>query len=151
MSESAWYHHFWAWVLFGLPATVVVAALATVWIAVDGADSLVVDDYYKEGLAINRRFDRQAEASRLNMSADLQLANGIVKITLRGDINPAALSLLLSHPMDAKLDQNLRVPKIKGNIYQVPVQLGPHPRWHWRIKPLADTAQDWQLEGELLR
>ena len=55
MDSQPWYRQFWPWFLIALPATVVVAGLTTWWIAAHKADSLVVDDYYKEGLAINRR------------------------------------------------------------------------------------------------
>jgi hypothetical protein len=151
MEESPWYRHVWAWVIFGLPAIVVVAGLSTWWIAANEADSLVVDEYYKEGLAINRRFDHEAEAARLNMLAELTIADAMLTITLRGEANPPGLIVQLSHPLNAKLDQTLRVPKVGDNLYQVPIQLPSQPRWHWRIKPLGNTAQDWQLQGELIR
>ena len=48
-----WYRQFWPWFLICLPGSVVVAALTTMYIAHKGADDLVVDEYYKEGLAIN--------------------------------------------------------------------------------------------------
>ncbi len=36
-----WYRFFWAWVLFGLPAVVVVAALITLGIAITHPDPVV--------------------------------------------------------------------------------------------------------------
>ena len=59
MDSQPWYRQFWPWFLIALPATVVVAGLTTWWIAAHKADSLVVDDYYKEGLAINRQLRKQ--------------------------------------------------------------------------------------------
>ncbi|MCX2981875.1 hypothetical protein EYC98_13510 [Halieaceae bacterium IMCC14734] len=151
MDELPWYRYIWTWVIFGLPAIVVVAGLSTWWIAANDADSLVVDEYYKEGLAINRRLDHEAAAARLNMRAELTVADAMLTIVMSGDAKPAALSVLLSHPLDADLDQTLRVPKVGDRLYQVPIQLPSQPRWHWRIKPLANTAQEWQLQGELIR
>ncbi len=49
-----WYRQFWPWVIFGLPASVVVAGLITVYIAYEGADDMVIDQYYKEGLAASK-------------------------------------------------------------------------------------------------
>ncbi|WP_174564729.1 FixH family protein, partial [Solemya elarraichensis gill symbiont] len=45
-----WYRQFWPWFIISIPAGTVVAAFITIYIAVDGADPLVTDDYYKEGL-----------------------------------------------------------------------------------------------------
>ena len=59
-----WYRQFWPWFLIALPGSVVIASLVTVYIAFSGADSLVVDNYYRDGLAINQVLeqDRRAEA-----------------------------------------------------------------------------------------
>ena len=57
-----WYVHFWPWFIVALLGTTVVAGLTTVYIAASGADSLVVDDYYKEGKAINRDLAQDHEA-----------------------------------------------------------------------------------------
>ncbi len=54
-----WYRQFWPWFLILLPASVVVASLYTVYIANRGADDLVVDEYYKDGLAINRQLEKE--------------------------------------------------------------------------------------------
>lgn len=48
-----WYKQFWPWMIMGLPASVVVASIVTYFIALDGIDSVISKDYYKEGLAIN--------------------------------------------------------------------------------------------------
>ena len=49
-----WYRHSWPWFIVVLLSTTVVAGIATVIIAVRGADPLVADDYYRAGKAINR-------------------------------------------------------------------------------------------------
>ena len=47
-----WYRQGWPWFLIALPATAVVAGIATLVIAAKTFDGMVVDDYYKEGQAI---------------------------------------------------------------------------------------------------
>ncbi len=53
MSEkkSAWKEPM-VWLLVVLPATAVIASLATAWIAYDGADTLVSEPHHKVGLGI---------------------------------------------------------------------------------------------------
>ena len=46
------------------PFAVIVAGLFTAWLAVTRADPLVVDNYYKEGLAINQVIARDQAAAR---------------------------------------------------------------------------------------
>jgi hypothetical protein len=51
---NAWWHHGYAWLVFGGPAAVVVASLITVYIAVSHRDALVDEDYYRKGIEINK-------------------------------------------------------------------------------------------------
>ena len=60
-----WYKHFWLWFIILLPASVVVASIITVIIAFQNADSLVADNYYKDGLAINQVIARDKAAAQL--------------------------------------------------------------------------------------
>ena len=53
-AATPWYREPWPWILMSGPAAVIVAGAFTIWIAFSGADGLVTQDYYKQGLAINR-------------------------------------------------------------------------------------------------
>ena len=53
-TAAPWWKYGHVWLVISGPAVVVVAALATAWIAVHGADPLVDADYYRRGLEINR-------------------------------------------------------------------------------------------------
>ena len=69
-----WYREPWPWILMSGPFTVVVAGLVTAWIAVANEDPLVVDNYYKEGLAINRVLERDQAAAQGGYRAELMLS-----------------------------------------------------------------------------
>ncbi len=69
--SEPWYRQFWPWFLIALPATVVVAGFVTLYIANRHADDLVVDDYYKDGLAINQQLEKKAQAEAAGLSASL--------------------------------------------------------------------------------
>ena len=49
-ASKPWYREPWPWILMAGPAIVVVAGIATAWLAVRSNDGLVGDDYYKKGL-----------------------------------------------------------------------------------------------------
>lgn len=56
-TTTPWYRQFWPWFVFGLPAVVVVASIATVYLAVSNPDPVVDGNYYKHGLTINETLD----------------------------------------------------------------------------------------------
>ncbi|MBP6382753.1 MAG: FixH family protein, partial [Pseudomonadales bacterium] len=63
MSEPApWYRQGWPWFLILLPLSVVIACFVTLYLALKTDEALVRDDYYKEGLAINRRLEEESNA-----------------------------------------------------------------------------------------
>ena len=66
-----WHREPWPWILMAGPAIVVVAGIATTVLAVSSSDGLVADDYYKQGLAINRVIERDARARALGIAAQV--------------------------------------------------------------------------------
>ena len=51
-----WYKEFWPWFLIAVPIITLIMGGVLLKLAISTEDSLVVDDYYKEGKAINARF-----------------------------------------------------------------------------------------------
>jgi hypothetical protein len=142
-----WYRQFWPWFIFLLPATVVVAGLATVYIANQGADDLVVTDYYRDGLAINRQLEKKQRSQELGISANLTFAGDKVTVQLTGPVDAGSLSLLLSHPMEADLDFPVTLGWIAPGIYQGALAGAVAPRWHWTLQ--LPQADGWRLDGSV--
>jgi hypothetical protein len=58
--ESApWWKHGHVWLLVSGPAAVVVAGLLTAWIAIASPDPVVAQDYYRQGIEINKQLARE--------------------------------------------------------------------------------------------
>jgi hypothetical protein len=51
---KAWWRYPLLWMVIGGPAVVVVASFVTFWLAWRSPDALVSEDYYREGIQINR-------------------------------------------------------------------------------------------------
>jgi uncharacterized protein len=49
-----WWRHGHVWLLIAGPAAVVLAGLVTAWIAAQGQDPVVAQDYYRRGLEMNK-------------------------------------------------------------------------------------------------
>jgi len=79
--KTSWYREPWAWFVFILPFTAVVAGIATFIIANTDPDPLVVGDYYKKGKAINLELGKVKQAQKLGMSFGLKLVDD--QLTIR--------------------------------------------------------------------
>ncbi|EED36396.1 conserved hypothetical protein [Luminiphilus syltensis NOR5-1B] len=144
--EHPWYRQFWPWFLILLPATAVVASIYTMIIAAHGADDLVVDDYYKNGLAINRQLTRQQEAKTMGISATLQTEGRDVSIRIPERFSFAQLRLRLSHPMEADRDMTLALHRVAPGIYQSKLPQAISGQWIWTVD-VGDGSR-WRLDGE---
>ncbi len=145
----AWYRQLWPWLLMLMPALALFGGIATWWLAAVTSDPLVVDDYYREGRAINRRLERDAAAARLGLSAVIARgADGSVVVDLDaapGAELPATLSLALVHATRAELDRRVELTAIGAGRYVAAAERLPESgRWHL---VLEEPQRRWRLTG----
>ena len=143
--SEPWFRQFWPWFLILLPASVVVASLVTMYIAYYGADDLVVDEYYKDGLAINRQLEKKQRSVELGITARLNFSDDHVTARIEGPVAEASLSLWLSHPLEADRDFPVKLAMIAPGIYQAPLPSAVAPRWHWTLG--LEQVDGWRLDG----
>ncbi|ODU12837.1 MULTISPECIES: FixH family protein [Variovorax] len=53
-ADKPWWRHPLLWMVIGGPAAVMIASFVTFWLAWHSPDALVSEDYYREGLEINK-------------------------------------------------------------------------------------------------
>ncbi len=145
--SQPWHRQFWPWFLILLPASVVVAGLSTLFIANRHADDLVVDDYYKDGLAINRQLERKQRAEQQGISARLVFSDEQVDVTVAGPVTTPDLRLLMSHPLESDRDFDVRLERIAPGKYRGALQGSIGPRWHWTLERAG--ADGWRLDGSV--
>lgn len=143
---TPWYREPWPWILMTGPAIAVVAGFATMVIAFTNADPLVVDQYYKEGLAINRVLQRDRVALLRGYRATIVLneERTLVRVRVVGEMLPAELHLHFIHPTKSGLDRELSARQIQPGLYQGPVQLTDAVRWNVEVE---DAQRQWRLTG----
>lgn len=117
-----WYRQFWPWFIMALPAAAVVAGISTVVIAVKNQDSVVRDDWYKDGKAINLDMAREQRAQALQLSADLTVdaLTGEIIVQLQAGKDtppPRQLQLSFSHATLSERDQHLLLRQQSGTRY----------------------------------
>jgi len=139
-----WYRERWPWLLMAGPAAVIVAGAATTWIAFASADGLVAEDYYKQGLGINRQLAREDAARRLGISGEVTMDGERLSVTLRG-ASPEALFVHLAHATRAGHDVRLRLAPAAPGVYAA--QLPAMPPGRWRIV-IEDPRGTWRVMRE---
>jgi hypothetical protein len=145
MSENKpWYRHRWPWLLMLGPGVVVVAGAITIWIAFASADGLVADDYYKQGLAVNRVLAKEEAARRLGISAEVRIGAGEIAVQLAGE-QPQALFVRLAHATRAGLDVRLRLAPAADGAYRA--ELAPLAPGRWQIV-IEDARGSWRITKE---
>ena len=142
-----WYRQFWPWFIIALPASVVVSGLTMVVIAFKHADTLVNDNYYRDGLAINEVLAEDARARELGVRAEVvfDTESGEVMVHVSGSRNEA-LRLLLIHPVDEKADQTIPLVHVGDGRYRADLEVIPSHRFYVRLQA---PEQRWRLNGEL--
>lgn len=146
--NQPWYKERWPWFLMAGPAIVIVAGFVTAWLAVVSNDGLVTDDYYKQGLAVNQRMQRDHYANSLGLHADVMRSGLNIRLLVAADgaaTLPDAITLKLAHPTRAGQDQLLVMATEGQGFYSGKLTTDIAGRW---LVSIEDPAGQWRLQGE---
>jgi len=127
------------------PAAVVVAGFFTMALAFRTEDGLVADDYYKQGLAINRVLRRDERARELGLRAVVSFSDARVRVVLRGGNEaPPELRLRFVHPTRGGRDRSVSLRSTAPGIYEGSVA-GIYGEARRLV--LEDVGSAWRLIG----
>ncbi len=148
-SHPPWYRQVWPWLLMVMPALAVVGGAITFWLAATTNNSMVVDDYYREGKAINRQLERDRAAAELGLVGELRRqADGTALLRLStkgGAALPPFVTIRLVHATRSELDRVLNLAATGAGRYASPEARLPHEgRWNVLIE---DPERRWRLVG----
>lgn len=155
---APWYRHRWPWLLMLGPALVIVGGVNLGWLAYSRQDAMVVDDYYKQGKAINQdlRRDRAATAMRLALDARYDPKGETLSGALTSFGAPLGkpFRIHLAHATQPDKDRKVDVVPDGEGRFQVALPMLERARWQvvveggqrdWRLA----TAWHWPQQQEL--
>lgn len=149
MSQPPWYRQLWPWLLMAMPALALVGGAFTFWLAYSTNNALVVDDYYREGKAINRQLARGRAAAEIGLGARVWTSpDGGVGLRLDakpGFAAPDEVVLRLVHATLAERDQSIVFRRV-GEQYLAPAETRLPGAGRWRLL-IEDTRGQWRLTG----
>jgi len=149
-SGSAWHREPMVWLIIMIPLSAVVMGAIMLTLAVSTYDGLVSDDYYKQGLQINRSMERDELARSYALGADVLLgaAGETIEVSLSGNPrfqSPELVQLRLFHATRPGLDRSLALRRVApGRYLASAVRLEPG---HWYLQLDADG---WRLKTRFL-
>jgi len=141
-----WYTHRWPWLLMLGPALVVLAGIHTTWIAFTRQDALVVDDYYKQGKAINQDLSRDRVASSMKAEASMRYDAssgrllGSVQVMDRPVEGPITVKLV--HSTQPQKDLMLEVRLLADGSFAAALPMLDRARWQVSIE---SADRNWRL------
>lgn len=149
-AKTPFYREPMVWMLIAIPLASVVMGIVMITLAVRTNDGLVVDDYYKKGLEINRTLERDARAIRLDLSARVSFSPGDNRVSLRLDGDPAyrapeRIELGFYHATRQGEDQILFLRRDAEGVYTAPMPVLSKGHWH-----VSAGTPDWRLTREMV-
>jgi uncharacterized protein len=149
MTETSkpWYREPWPWLLMIAPLAAVIMGVVIFVLADRTRDGLVADDYYKEGLAINRTLDRERRAATLHVAGSLAFSPDRTQVRLRlgqDGAAPPALLLTLLHPTRAGMDQRIVLIRTAPGEFSGKLRAPVAGRW---LLMLEDDDRSWRVNG----
>ena len=141
---APWYTQRWPWLLMLGPATVLVGGGFVTWLALGHPDAMVVDDYYKQGKAINQDLRRDRVASAMRLALQLRYEGGRLSGRIESAGKPFAgpFTIRLAHPTLPERDLALLVRPDADGAFSIPLPVLEHT--HWQLLAEGDR-RDWRL------
>ncbi|MFT7461400.1 MAG: hypothetical protein ACI909_004101 [Planctomycetota bacterium] len=143
--NKPWYREPYVWLLISFPLAAVLGGIVTIILAIQSDDGLVLDDYYKQGMEINRTIEKDKIALFHEIHASLQYAddNDQIRLIISAANNfsyPEKLNIKYLNASRKGLDQEQILGRDGQNIY-----LGANPKlargkWHILIE-----GEDWRI------
>jgi hypothetical protein len=114
-------------------------------LAFTGKDSMVIDDYYKEGRVINLKIKKLQQAKILNISTKTQVFADYVEVTfISGEPeNGEALILDFYHSTQKFKDFSVTVLRDANGVYRAPLTDDTLGKWQLSLHPFNE---DWKIQ-----
>jgi hypothetical protein len=145
LDDKPWYKQFWPWFLICIPLSSLIVGSQVIRLATDGTNSLVVDDYYKEGKTINARLDKVEKAIELNIKTKLQVKPGSIELEFLSGAPESgeALKLDFFHVTQDFKDFTVLLTMDASGIYRSNEEYPIEGKWNIRLVPLDEA---WKVQ-----
>jgi hypothetical protein len=145
-----WYKQPWLWFLLSIPIASVILSSIMVTVAVVGKDSLVSDNYYKDGMAINQTIEQDQLAADLGLEPLISIRDQQVILELKAATPVPAqsfLTLKLLHPTVGADDVVIRLLPSGNGLFLGELPQALEGRRYLDLYAFDDS---WRIREELI-
>ena len=146
--KKKWYKQFWPWFLITIPVCSMILSFNMLRFAFDGQDAMVVDDYYKQGKAINISLEKIQAARARNIETQLIVNEQDISLRfIKGTPETgAALRLAFYHVTQAPKDQTVDLFQDAQGIYRGSTEHDLTGKWQVALTP---HDNEWKVQQTL--
>ena len=158
---SVWYKEPWPWFIISILLITFVWGFFQLSVAINKGDSVVKDNYYKAGRAINADLARDKNAATMNINANIRMdqLTGEVHIQLQGDYTeqPEKLLLRIMSPTVASDDEEITLLRTATGNYAGQLEKSHSNRRYVQLETLEgaevlaheQSLNGWRLDQEV--
>lgn len=147
---DAWYYHGWPWVLILIPFSAVLFGVLMITTALWYPDDVVADDYYKDGMAINRTIAMDTRAAELGISLILVSSDAAGSMFRVAGAKDSAVILKFHHVTDREQDVAMTLLPGEGEHYSadpLPIDLSVANVWYVEAEGVDDL---WRVRARVV-
>lgn len=145
-----WYKQFWPWFIIAIPGSSVIVGVVMITLALQDTGGLVREDWYKEGMAINQRLDKQNKAKTAGIKGSFTFSGDENIISLRMDnidhAKESVLTLELVHPTLKQRDMSVQLYLTPQNTYFAKLEQTPAGLYYAQLR---SEAGQWEIDSQL--
>ncbi|MDL0429875.1 FixH family protein [Marinobacter sp. TBZ242] len=147
-SVGPWYRQPWLLFLLIFPGAAIIWCTIAITVALNTDNSMVTDDYSKEGRGINMEIARDQAAKDLGLRAEMAFDEREISLTVdtnEGSADYPYLILNLFHPTIAERDRTVQFRAVGDGHYTASLNQSIEGRWYFDLR---GPDNDWRLKGE---
>ncbi|MBN7769446.1 FixH family protein [Marinobacter daepoensis] len=146
---APWYRQPWFWFLTIFPLASMMWGVTALVVSSSMDNSLVTDDYSKQGRGINMSIARDEQAAALELAGTLNITGRSATLALDTTAGAADYPYLvfnLYHPTLSGEDKTVQFSRVAPGEYRGQLLEDVSGRWYY---DLQGPDNDWRVKGEL--
>lgn len=147
-SQRPWYKEPYVWMLIGIPLSSVIVGTFFITISVINKDTLVRDNYYKDGLAYNQELQWDKKAKALDIRLEMQVNGNELHLQVINSrqVLPSTLKVTLGHPTIPTKDRESHLQLTTDKRYIGFIEPTEDGRYYLLIESLE---QQWRIRKDI--
>lgn len=147
-STGPWYRQPWLLFLLIFPTASIIWCMAMITVALNTENSMVTDDYSKQGRGYNMEIARDEAAKELGLQAKIAFTDKRITLSVDTSNGPAGypyMILNLFHPTLSERDRTVQFRPVGEGQYAANLHESIKGRWYFDLR---GPDNDWRLKGE---